>query len=532
MTLQRRRLTLVSLLLANFVINIDTTIVNVALPTLVRELHTSNSELQWIVDAYNLVFASLLLAAGSVSDRIGRKGVLLAGLAVFGLASVAGALSTDATQLIAARCVMGAGAAMVFPSTLSIIANVYQGRAERAKVIGLWGAVAGMAIAMGPIIGGALLEHFSWPCVFYAMAPLAALTGLLVARYVPKSRDPMAPRPDRVGAVLATAGVGLLVFFLIEAPNYGWTSTRTFVGLGLAFAVLAVFVLWERRLPAPMLDVRLFLNSRFSAACGAVTVAYFTLFGFIFLVTQYFQFFRDYGPLSTGLHMLPVAFTVGVGSIVGTKLAVRIGTKLIVTVGLVAVAVFYAWASTNVTSTPYQTIFVQMSIFGIGMGFTAAPATEAILGVVPVEKAGVGSAVNDTTRLLGGTLGVAVIGSIFASLYTNHIVSRLPATLPHDALSVARGSVGGALAVADNLSRNGWTELAPVVRHAATAAFNQGMSTGCLVAGGAAAAGAVFVAIALPSFPERSGSQVADSQLEDKIGAEESIAAPPAVTGS
>ena len=514
MVMRRSPLTLIALLLANFVINIDTTIVNVALPTLVRELHTSNSELQWVVDAYNLVFASLLLAAGSVSDRIGRKGVLLTGLAVFGLASVAGALTTSAGGLIAARCVMGAGAAMTFPSTLSIIANVYPGRAERAKVIGLWGAVAGMAIAMGPIIGGALLEHFAWPCVFYAMAPIAALTGVLVARYVPKSRDPMAPRPDRLGFVLATGGVALLVFSVIEAPNYGWTSTRTIVGLGLAFAVLAVFVLWERRVSAPMLDVRLFRNLRFSAACGAVTVAYFTLFGFIFLVTQYFQFFRHYGPLSTGLHLLPVAFTIGIGSVVGTKLAVRIGTKLVVSVGLAAVAVFYAWASSDVSSTPYLMIFAQMAVFGIGMGFTAAPATEAILGVVPIEKAGVGSAVNDTTRLLGGTLGVAVIGSIFASLYGNYLASRLPVALPHHAASVAHGSVGGALAVAHNLAKNGWTELAPVVRHATTVAFQQGLSVGCLVASGTAAVGAIFVAALLPSFPERRGTEVAGAQPE------------------
>jgi EmrB/QacA subfamily drug resistance transporter len=509
MTARRTGMTLFALLLANFVINIDTTIVNVALPTLARELHTTNSELQWIVDAYNLVFAALLLAAGSVSDRVGRKGVLLVGLAVFGLASIAGALVHTATELIAARAVMGAGAAMVFPATLSIIANVYPGRSERAKVIGLWGAVAGIAIALGPIIGGALLEHFTWPCVFYAMAPFAAVNGLLVARFVPRSRDPMAPRSDFVGFVLATFGIAVLVFTLIEAPTFGWTSTRAIVGFALALIALAAFVLWERRMTAPMLDVRLFFNPRFSAACAAVTVSYFTLFGFIFLVTQYFQFFRHYGPLSTGVHMLPVAFSIAIGSVVGTKLAVRIGTKLIVTVGMVAVAVFYAWASGDVPATPYLTIFAQMTIFGIGMGFTAAPATEAILGVVPVEKAGVGSAVNDTTRLLGGTLGVAVIGSIFASLYSKEMLAKLPATLPHGAVDAAAGSVGGALAVAQDLTNHGWTELAPVVRHAATAAFNQGMSTGCLVAAGAAALGAITAAALLPSFPERRDTEAA-----------------------
>src|SRR4051812_26242132 len=332
--MRRRPLILVSLLLAAFVINLDITIVNVALPTLVRELHASNSQLQWIVDAYNLVFAALLLAAGSLSDRIGRKGMLLAGLVVFGLSSVAGGLMSAPGQLIVARGFMGIGAAMIFPATLSLISNVFTERGERARAIGLWGATAGAAIALGPIVGGWLLEQFSWASIFFAMAPVAALAAGLIAWSVPTSRDPLAPRSDVPGFVLSTAAMALLIFTIIEAPHYSWGSGRTLAGFGVALAVLVAFVARERSTPEPMLDVSLFRNLRFTAASGAVTVVFFSLSGFIFLITQYFQFFKGYGPLSAGVHLLPVATAVGASSVVGTKLAVRLGTKLVVATGL------------------------------------------------------------------------------------------------------------------------------------------------------------------------------------------------------
>src|SRR5439155_13795539 len=355
----RKPFILVSLLLAAFAINLDTTIVNVALPTLVRELHASNSQLQWVVDAYNLVFAALLLAAGSLSDRVGRKGMLLSGLAGFGLASLAGGFTTSPGQLIAARCVMGLGAAMVFPATLSLISNIFTVRAERARAIGLCGATAGVAIALGPIAGGWLLERFSWSSIFFAMAPVAALAAVLVARTVPTSRDPSAPRTDVPGFGLSTAAMGLLIFTIIEAPNLGWSSARSLAGFAVVALLLAAFVAWERRASEPMLDVRLFANPRFTAASGAVTVAFFSLFGFIFLITQYFQFLKGYSPLSAGVHLLPVASSVGVASVLGTKLAVRVGTKIVVAGGLVLVAGFYAWVSTASAVTGYGTIAAQ-----------------------------------------------------------------------------------------------------------------------------------------------------------------------------
>src|SRR6202020_1831442 len=244
--MQRKPLILVSLLLAAFAINLDTTIVNVALPSLVRQLHASNSQLQWVVDAFNLLFAASVLAAGSLSDRFGRKGMLLAGLSVFGLASLVGGLTSDPTQLIVARCVMGVGAAMVFPSTLSLLTNVFTERTERARAIGLWGAITGAAIALGPIVGGWLLQAFDWRSIFFAMTPIAALAGVLVAREVPTSRDPHAPRTDRAGFALSTAMIAALVYTIIEAPTYGWGSLRTLSGFAAAVVVVGAFVAWER----------------------------------------------------------------------------------------------------------------------------------------------------------------------------------------------------------------------------------------------------------------------------------------------
>src|ERR1700736_630922 len=249
--MRNRPLILASVLLAAFAINLDTTIVNVALPTLVKDLHASNSQLQWIVDAYNLVFAALLLSAGSLSDRFGRKGMLLAGLTVFGLGSAAGALTNTPGELIAARCVMGLGAAMVFPATLSIISNVFVDSAGRARAVGLWGATAGIAIATGPIFGGWLLENFSWTSIFVAMVPVAALGAALVAAAVPTSRDPEAGRLDGGGLALSTAAMALLIYTIIEAPNHGWSSARSVLGFVLAAAVFAVFIGWERRVRSP-----------------------------------------------------------------------------------------------------------------------------------------------------------------------------------------------------------------------------------------------------------------------------------------
>jgi EmrB/QacA subfamily drug resistance transporter len=504
-------LVLASLLLAAFAIKLETTIVNVALPTLVRELHASTSQLEWIVDAYSLAFAALVLAAGNLSDRVGRKGVLLAGLGVFAAASVAGGLGDTPGQLIAARAVMGLGAALIFPATLSLLTNVFTERAERARAIGLWGATTGIGIAVGPIAGGWLLEHFSWASVLFALAPLALVGAALVAVSVPTSRDPHAQRADRTGLALSTVAMGLLIYTIIEAPNYGWSSARTLAGLAIAAALFVAFVSWERRAQAPMLDVALFKNLRFTAASGAVTITFFSLMGFIFLVTLYFQFLKGYGPLSTGVRLLPVATMVGVTSVVGTKLAVRSGTKLVVVAGLASLTAGLAWTSTASTSTSYLTIAGQMILLGSGIGLTSAPATESIMGAVPKAKAGVGSAINDATRILGGTLGVAVIGSTYASLYGSRLTSALSPQLPDRVASDAYSSVGSAFGIAGHLGAGGHAGLARGLHDAASLAFFHGFGSACLVAAGVSAAGAILVGAFLPSRPAASPSDASEA---------------------
>ena len=494
-------LTLATLCLAALIINLDTTIVNVALPALVRQIGATTTGLQWVVDAYNLVFAALVLAAGSLGDRLGRKGMLLAGLAVFGAASLVGSFAVTTGQLIAARAVMGLGAAMMFPATLSLLTNVFTERRERAMAIGLWGASAGVGIALGPIAGGWLLERFWWGAIFLFMVPVAALVAALTAWWVPTSRDPRTPPVDWRGLVLSAAGMGLVVYGIIQAPGWGWASAATTGVLAAGVVALAVLVAAERRTASPMIDMSLFRNPRFTAASGSVAIAFFALLGFIFLMTQYLQVVHAYTPLSTGVRLLPVAASVAVASTAGTRLAVPLGNKVIVGGGLALVCAALLWISTESQATSYGVIAAQMVVFGLGMGMTQAPATEAIMGAVPKEKAGVASAVNGSTRLFGGTLGVAVIGSVAASLYTSQLAAVLHADLPARALTAARGSVGGAAAAAQQLSRAGLARLAHAVDNAAVPAFLHSFTGGCLVAAGAAAAGALLVAIFLPARP-------------------------------
>ena len=496
------------LCLAVFTVNVDTTIVNVALPTLVRDLGATTRELQWVVDAYLLVFAALVLAGGSLSDRLGRRAVLVVGLVVFGLGNAVAAACTTPEQLIAARALTGLGAAAVFPTTLSILTQVFRDRAARAKAIGVWGASTGLAVAFGPITGGALLERWWWGSTFLVKVPVAVLAVLLVLALVPESRDPAAPRLDVVGLVLSALGLAVLVYTVIEAPERGWASWPTAAGLLGAALLAALFVRHEATTREPLLDVALFADRRFTAASLAITVSFFALFGFIFLITQYFQFLRGYGPLETGVRILPVALCVALGSVAGTLLVVRLGNKVVVATGLLSLATSYAWISTASTVTGYGEIAGQMVLLGLGMGLTSAPATESIMGAVQTDKAGVGSAVNDATRELGGTLGVAVIGSVFASLFAGRL-DELAGAVPAEATE----SVGAAFTVAAALP----APLGDALRTAASAGFFDGLQAGCLVASGVALVGAVVAAVALPSRP-------ASAPEQDGPGAEPGVA--------
>jgi EmrB/QacA subfamily drug resistance transporter len=496
--IQRRRWAILGVLVTSvFLVVVDNTIVNVALPTLSRELGATTSQLQWIVDAYALVFAGLLLAFGSLGDRFGRKGAMQLGLVLFGATSVWAAFAGSAEGLIAARAAMGIGAALVFPATLAILSNVFTDPSERAKAIGIWSATTGLAVALGPVTGGWLLEHFWWGSVFLVNIPIILVALPLGAVLLPTSKDPDAGRLDPVGLATSIAAIALLVFTVIEAPHKGWTSLDTLGGFAVFAALFATFIWWERRRRDPMLDVTVFRNPRFSAASFSVAVAFFGLFGFIFLITQYFQFVRGYSTLEAGLHTLPFAVAAGVTAPIAARLALRFGTTRIVAAGLASMSIGFAWASTVTADSSYWAVIVpQMVFIAAGLTLTTAPSTEAILGSLPKEKAGVGSAVNDTTRELGGTLGVAVVGSVFSSLYGPRILERLSGLpIPAEALDAASESVQAAAMIAEVAPPEGRQLILDATRDA----FLEGLHSGVRVAAVATALGAVLALVFLPA---------------------------------
>ncbi|OAN35458.1 MFS transporter [Mycolicibacterium iranicum] len=488
-------------LVAALAINVETTIVNVALPTLNSDLGASTRGLQWIVDAYNLAFAALVLAGGTVGDKFGRRGTLIAGLALFAASSVGAALCTSTESLIVMRLVMGISAALIFPTTLAIITDTFRDPKQRAAAIGVWGAVTGLGVAIGPILGGALLETFWWGSLFLALAPIALVAIVGAALFIPASSTEPGARLDRVGLLLSVAMLGVLVYTIIEAPEHGWTDPRTLIGFGAALIAGGCFIWWEGRQDDPLLDVRLFANLRFSAASGAVTVAFFALFGFIFLITQFFQLLQGFGPLETGVRILPVALSIAIGSVLGTRLAVtRVGTKAVVFAGLLMLTAAFAWVATVEVDVPYVQVALQMVLLGCGLGLTTAPATDSIMGVVRPEQAGAGSAVNDATRQIGGTLGVAVVGSIFSTLYIRHLSdSEILGQAPAAAQESAREGLAQGLQVAAQSP----PPIAETLRTTVSDAFMSGLHAGCLTAAAVCLVGAFFVLVFLPAHPTK-----------------------------
>lgn len=481
---------LITVCLAALTINLDTTIVNVALPRLSTSLHAGTSSLLWIVDGYNLAFAALVLAMGSLSDRFGRRPALLIGLAGFALSSCVAALVTSTDALIVLRFVMGAFAAMIFPTTLSVISNAFPDRKERAGALGAWGAAVGMGVALGPVCGGWLLGHFAWPSVFWALVPVAVIAIGMTLVFVPESKDASVPAIDKAGLLISVAGLGLLTYTIIEAPARGWTSLPTILGFVGAAALVAIFVRVERAVAHPMLDVSLFNDPRFSAASGAVTIAFFSLFGFIFVITQFFQFVRDYSALQAGAGILPVATTIALSSVLAGQLAPRVGSKAIVALGLTLLGSSFLWISSIGADASYVSVIVpQMILMGTGLGLVSTTATESILQVLPPARAGVGSAVNDATRELGGTLGVAVIGSLFSSLYADKLVELLTGSVPAGQLAAAKDSVGAAATMGAQ---------SPVVKNAMDLAVVHGLSAATLVIGSLCLLGALGALVALP----------------------------------
>ncbi|MGW6377703.1 MFS transporter [Rhodococcus sp. NPDC055112] len=494
--------------LAELLVVLDNTIVNVALPSIGVELHTGVSGLQWVVDAYTLTFAGLLLACGNLGDRYGRRRIMIIGLIGVGVMSVAGANAETLGQVIAARAAMGVFAAAVFPATLALIINIFTDVRERALAIAAWTAMAGFAIAIGPMSGGWLLEHFSWHSVFWINVPVAAVAIVATLILVPESKAAVVGRLDLPGIVLSIAGITLLVWSIIEAPRYGWLSIATLGGVAAAAVLLGAFVWWQLRTTTPILDMRLFRIRRFSLPALAIAIAYFSMFGFLFLITQYFQGVREYTPLEFGIASLPFAVSVAVGAPIATLLAQRIGTTAVIVFGLLLTGLgLYLGGLVDVDSTYLADVLPSMVSMALGLAIVQGPATESIMSSLPLDEAGAGSAVNDTTREIGGTLGVAVLGSIVASYYSTKIspiIDRVPAMLMNDdEKGFARATV---LSVLEIRKREIPTMLEPQRENLITAmksAVLQGSQTASLVATGAVVVCAIIVAIFLPWAPSK-----------------------------
>jgi EmrB/QacA subfamily drug resistance transporter len=519
----RRWLILPVLCLSVFLVVVDNTIVNVALPTLSRHLGASITSLQWIVDAYSLAFAGLLLAGGGVGDRLGRKGVMQVGLVFFGLFSVAAALSHSTGTLIASRALMGVAAAFIFPATLAILTAIFTDHAERQKALGIWGATSGAAVAFGPITGGALLEHYWYGSIFLINVPIVLITLVGGHFLIPKLPAEVKHRFDSRGVLVSTAGVSLLVFAIIEGPQWGWLSSSTLACFAGAAALLALFTLLELRTDKPLLDVRVFTIPRFTGGALSIAVAFFSLFGFIFLITQYFQFVKGYSTLSAGVHTLPFAIVAAIFTPVAAVVALRVGSRLVVGTGLVLMTAGLLVAGFN--NSPHTNFFgpiiLAMVLLALGLSSITAPATEAVMGSLAADQLGSGAAVNNTTRELGGTLGVAVFGSVFASAYAPKIIrafGRYP--IPAGPKTEAHQSMAAALAVIAHAPH----QVQPVLSAATFSAFSSGLKVACVAGAGVAFLGALMAFRLLPgrnaatdAVEEGSGNEVVSPPCEEAV---------------
>lgn len=505
---KRRWWILAVLCLSLLVVMVGNTTLNVALPVLSRVLHASNSQLQWMVDAYSLVFAGFLFTAGAVGDRYGRKGILQAGLVLFGLASAYTAFfASSAVAVIAARAVMGLAGAMIMPATLSILTNIFPPN-ERARAVGLWAGVSGAGVALGPLMSGFVLEHFSWHATFTINLPIIALTLLAGMFLIPKTADPAHTSLDPGGAVLSIAGLTALVYAIIQAPTNGWLSTST-LGIGaLGLVSLAAFIGWELRAKHPMLDVRLFKIPAFGISSLSLTLVFFALMGMFFSISMLMQLIYGYSPLGSAIRMLPVAGTLMVAAPLSTPLAKRFGKRRSVAAGMLTVALGTGILSMMTVSSSYLNLVVGMVIMAFGMGIAMSPTTDLLMSAVPRNRAGMGSAMNDTTRELGGALGIAVLGSLLASQYSAKIAPAI-AQLPEAARTVASQSLAGAMAVAQLLHS---TSL--VV--AAKAAWMSGYSRSLIIGSAVIALASVVAFFGLPDTAADEITEEGNFEVEDQ----------------
>jgi EmrB/QacA subfamily drug resistance transporter len=490
---RRRWYTLAVLALSLVIIGLDNTVLNVALPTLQRTFDATAAELQWMVDAYVLVFAGLLLTFGALGDRFGRARALQFGLILFAVSSVAATFSTEAVHLIAARIAMGVGGALIMPSTLSVIANVFP-PAERVKAITIWAGVSGLGVGLGPLVGGLLIENFDWRAVFLLNVPIAVLALVLGFFLVPESRDPSGARLDVPGAILSIVGVSALVYGLIEAPASGWTDPLILASFGAAILRGAAFAWRETNTQDPMLDLSLFRDRRFTAGAGAIALTFFALFGVIFGLTQYLQFILGKTALEAGTLMLALAFGIPMGARISLKATEHVGVGRVMGVALIAIAVILLSITRWTPSTDPLLVAVTLFLLALSLANVMAPATGTVMSAVPEAKAGVGSAMNDLLRQLGGALGVAVIGSVMNTIYRDRVADALTG-LPPQAAGAARDSVGAAVAIAAQVGGAAGDALAAAAR----AAFVDGLGAAAVVAAFVAVLTSVYVTRQMPA---------------------------------
>jgi len=468
--------TLGALCLSLLIIMIGNTSLNVALPSLSEQLQATNSQLQWMVNAYSLVFAGLLFAAGNFGDRYGRKGILQLGLVVFGLSTAyAAVFAESANQLIIARVFMGAGAAMVMPATLSIITNIFPAH-ERAKAVAAWAGISGAGAAIGPLLSGFVLEHYSWNAVFAVNVPFVLVALALGAFLVPRSRGEHGTPLDLLGAVLSAVGLSVVVYAIIEGPTHGWLSPMTLGVAALGLFTIVVFILHELRTEHPMLDVRLFRIGAFGTSSLVLTLVFFALMGTFFSMSQMLQLVWGYSPLEAAVRLLPISVAMMVAAPQSAKLAARFGKRRVVAIGMWMIAGGVVVVSRIGVEPNYAVLVGGLFVMAYGMGTAMSPTTDLLMSSVPRKQAGMGSAMNDTTRELGGSLGVAIFGSLLASRYAAGLAEALR-SVPESAQSVASGSLAGALRVSAEAGSNGATLAA-----AAKSAWVEGFQFSLMVA--------------------------------------------------
>ncbi|MFB4297987.1 MFS transporter [Actinomadura sp. NTSP31] len=480
----RRWLILGVLCLSLLVVVIDNTVLNVAIPSLVKDLHATNADIQWILDAYMLVFAGLLLTAGALSDRFGRRRGLVAGLVLFGGASVFAAMADSSGELIAARALMGVGGAFLMPGTLSILTTVFDDE-ERKKALAIWSSVLMAGAVAGPLVGGLLLRDFWWGSVFLLNVPIAVVGIVAALLIIPESRGP-AVRPDVVGAVLSTVGMTALVWGVIETARDGWSSGRTIGGFVVAVVMIAAFALWERRCPEPMLPTALFRDRNFSGASLSVVLMSFSAGGLLLALTQYLQFVLEYSPLKAGAAFIPLMVTAMAFNGIGVVVDKKLGARVAVAAGLLLLAAGFGVLATLSPGDGYPKLVIALVIMGMGSGTMGPAAYGTLLAALPPERAGVGSAVNDTVQQLGQALSVAILGSVLSTAFSGR--------MPDGVTGAARKSIGDALAVA---AARGDAGLAAAARDA----FTDSMATIAVVGVVAGVAASVLAFLVLRPTP-------------------------------